>query len=242
MRITLVCCLALALVSSSCRKKTYEAFYKLEAQQSSLISNDGDDAYLSPEMDVVLAGLAAVPENAREKERADALLAKLTAEKQRVQAERAAPPPTPSEPAAPPPLIATVEPVKPAPVAAAEGPVDAGPPQPFAGMSEKAFLAAFGACFSSGPATTTQDGGAATGQVVKNDADCIKRFGTAGATTTFLFTSAGLIGKRTETTSETKKEVKPEPTAAPKPTEPPPEPQPVLRIMGAPQPVPPDAG
>jgi hypothetical protein len=206
MRVALLCCLGLAVLSSSCRKKTYAEFYKLETEQSSLISRDGDDAYLSPEMETIIAGLNAVPDNAREYERARELSSKLQIEQQRMRAEREAAVVKPTEVDTSPPVpmpAAVVVPVD-APVAAA---ADAGPSQPYGGMPEKDFVAAFGSCFRAGAAVPGEDGGAASTQVVIDRSDCTKRFGQAGATTSYIFGSAnGLQGKRTEIVTETKTE------------------------------------
>jgi len=241
MRVALLCCLGLAVLSSSCRKKTYTEFYKLEAEQSSLISRDGDDAYLTPELEAVIAGLNAVPENAREYERARELSSKLQLEQQRVRAERTAEVVKPAEvdTALPVPMPAAVVPVD-APVAAA---VDAGPSQPYGGMSEKDFVAAFGTCFRAGAAVPGLDGGSASTQVVIDRSDCTTRFGQDGATTSYVFGSAnGLQGKRTQIVTVRKTETSV--TTAPSP----PTPEAagsIYRVMGAPVPegyVGPDAG
>ena len=212
-----LCCLALTLSMTGCRPKTYQPFYALEADQSTLISREGDDAYVSPALEPILAGLDAVPENAREKARALELAARLRAEQSRVRLER-----VPKEKVAqgdpfegrlaPQPLKAAPPP-EPAPVAA--GPVDAGPPEPFAGMSEKDFVAKFGRCFAAGAPSTGDDGGAATTQVVIDDAACQKRFGQPGVKTSFVFTAAGLWGTRTQTQTRVETPEAPKPAPVP---------------------------
>lgn len=187
---------------ASCRKQSSEAFHRLDAEQSVLISRDGDDAYVSNEMDVIIAGLNGVPENALEKDRAVALSGKLRAEQRRVREERTpavvkAAPPQPAEPLrnlSPPEPVAPVTPPPPPDE-------DAGPPTaPFAGMEEKAFLALFGRCFSAGEATPGPDGRPAKTQVVVDGSDCLKKFGRPGATRTlYVFVDGRFQLVRTQT-------------------------------------------
>ena len=189
---------------SSCRKQSSEAFHKLDAQQSVLISRDGDDAYVSPEMDQIITGLNAVPENAIEKDRAVALTGKLRAEQRRVREEQAAAAAAAAapEPVAAPRPLANLSPPEPVePVAAPPPAVDAGrPSDPWAGMEEKEFLTLFGRCFSSDEAAKTPDGKAAKTFAVRDLSGC-ERHGQAGATKTlFLFVDGKLWGKRSVTT------------------------------------------
>lgn len=203
----------LAVVSSSCRKKTYAAYYQLDGQQSVLVARDGDAAYESPEMEQIIAGLNAVPDDAREKEQAIALVTKLNAERARVKAARDAivnttttgtsPAPTPS-PAFPPGETQLPPPTNnDAPAADA----DAGvvyPEKPVGGMSEADFVAAFGKCFGKGADSTTQDGQKATAQVLKSDSACVAKFapGTTNAEVVYLFVKDRLWGSRSTETRD----------------------------------------
>lgn len=205
MRAVLVVAALLAL--SSC-KRTYEPYYALEAAQSLLISRDGDDAYVSDEMDELIAGLRSVPNNAREKEKADALVKTLLAEQQRVRTERLPPPEPPKteDPLAALLRASAAESAREEQAAQATPPpvvpqvVDAGPPKaPFPGMDEAAFVSLFGGCFTPGPAAASSDGGAGTSQVVRDTPECRARFGAGTGRTTFLFGSNGLWATRTET-------------------------------------------
>ena len=81
--------LSLCLLLSGCRKKTAPEFYRLDGDYSVLVSREGDDAYGTPELTAIIAGLQAIPSDAVERPRAEALLAKIDAEAQRVKKERA---------------------------------------------------------------------------------------------------------------------------------------------------------
>jgi hypothetical protein len=188
------CVLSLA----ACRKQSSEAFHRLDAQQSVLISRDGDDAYVSSEMDAIIAGLNGVPDNALEKDRAVALAGKLRAEQRRVREERT-PPVVNATPQPPPEPLRNLFPPEPAaPVAAQPTPVeDAGPPQdPWAGMEEKEFLALFGRCFSPGDSATAPDGGVAKTHVVRDQQDCARHAQPGVTKTLFLFVDGKLWGTR----------------------------------------------
>lgn len=236
MRSALLLCLLAGLLSG-CPKKSSPEFYKLEADQSILVARDGDDAWVSPEMTGIVAGLTAIPDNAIEKPRAQALVAKIAAERARVTAERVEPPKGPQvDPFAgrlsPSGTTTEVEAVSPPPETT-EGDAGAEPLAPWARMEEKRFVALFGKCFASGPAAVTSDGGAATTQVLATSADCQKRFGAPNGVTSFLFTDKGLSEKIVETTVvidagtvTTPGRQPPTPDAGP----------PVLLIPGAPMP------
>ncbi len=212
MRHVLVC-LALSAALTGCHKKSSPEFYKLESEHAVLVAREGDDAYGTPQMAALVAGLQALPENSRELPRAQALLATIATEEARVAASKVRPPPVaavprPSPAAFPPP---TVEPL---PVADA-GVVDAGAvaDEPVAGMSEVDFGKRFASCFTGGPGLEIPDVGAATTQTLVARPDCEKRFGGSGAaTTSFLFVKGQLWGKRTATAQPA---AKPVPVSAP---------------------------
>ncbi len=223
-----------ALMLTGCRKKSSPEFFKLESEHSILVARDGDDAWLSPQMDSVLSGLQAIPEDAVEKPRAQALATKILAEQARLKAEQVKPPPSaPVDPfagrvlSAPPPPEQTPE--------TAEE-VDAGElaDQPWPGMQEQVFVTRFGACFSPGPKAVLPDGRAASAFVLSASPACQKQFGAAGAGVSYLFTDKGLWGKATETV------VIPDagPVLVPAKPAPPPEPAkpPIITIPGAPLP------
>ena len=207
MRVLLLLCVLEALALSGCRKKTSPEFYKLDSQQSVLLSRDGDDAYLTAEMASVIAGLQAIPEDAVEKDKATALATKLSAEQTRVQAERAvavAPKPEPVNPFANRESSISAE----TPPATAEGvpdaDEDAGPPpvvQPWPGMDEKTFVERYGTCFTAGDKTSLPDGKPATAYLLNGSAECQKQYGAPGTRFSYLFTAKGLWGKASETTS-----------------------------------------
>lgn len=232
----LMLCLVPALLLTGCRKKSSPEFFKLESDQSILVSRDGDDAWLSPQMDSVLSGLQAIPEEAIEKPRAQALATKIMAEQARLKAEaNKPPPPAPVDPFAGR-VPSAQAPPEPAPVdpEVAEA-VDAGqgPDQPWPGMQEQLFVTRFGSCFTPGPKAALPDGRPASAYVLSATAACQKQFGAGGAVVSFLFTDKGLWGKATETVQIR------DAGALVLPAGPAPAPQqgpPVLVIPGAPQP------
>ena len=240
MRVLLFLCVLEALVLSGCRKKTSPEFYKLDSQQSVLLSSDGDDAYLSAEMASIISGLQAIPDDAVEKDKATALATRLAAEQTRVKAERAvaaAPKPEPVNPFANRESSLTAE----SPPAAAEvvpdAEEDAGPPpvvQPWPGMDEKTFLERYGKCFTAGDKTSLPDGKPATAYLLNGSAECQKQYGAPGTRFSYLFTAKGLWGKASETTSvvDAGTLLVPGPPAAPAPLPGPP----IITTPGAPLP------
>ncbi len=222
---------------AGCRKKTAPEFFKLESQQSVLIAREGDDAYVSAEMDSIIGGLEAIPGDAREKPRAVDLVQRLSAEKARVAAERVPrpPPPPPADPfAGREPAPVAVDPAEPAP--AGEDVPDAGPSEPFTGMDEATFKRFFGTCFSPGPKTEIAKGTPATTQVLASNPDCQKRFGTPGGTTTYVFVDGGVAGKMVETYVVVDAGFREVTRPAAPPPPPPDAGPPILTIPGAPLP------
>ena len=154
MRASLLLCVLTFLLVSGCKKKSSPEFYRLESDQSVLVSRDGDDAWVSPEMAAIVTGLEGLAENVAEKPRALDLIAKINAEKARVLAERSqAPTPPPTvDPFAgrqfgePPPES---EPLPDAPTDL----VDAGlaAVEPWNGMPEPLFVTRYGTCFTMRP-------------------------------------------------------------------------------------------
>lgn len=181
--------LAGALVVSGC-KKQWAPFYQLDAEQQILVAREGEPGYLTEDMARIIAALEAVPANAREREQALALASKLKSEVARVKAEDDAARAKKARPVV----------LPPAPVAFIPPPVVAAPPpdagaaltEPYSGMTEAQFLAAFGTeCFRAGPPENGPDGGPATTQLVLDRSKCIERFGTPGRETRYLFYKNG---------------------------------------------------
>ena len=232
MRFVLSLCVV-ALLLTGCRKKSSPEFYKLEGAQDVLIDQRGDDAYVAPEMASIIAGLAAVPDDALEKPRAQALVTKLVAGAARVKAERTEPPKLPAVDPFPglAPYVAPVDPPPPAPV---EEVVDAGEAEPWAGMDEATFAKRYGTCFSKGPNTEVSRGVPATSQVLASSVDCQKRLGTPRGTTSYLFVDGGVWGKVVATYALLDAGARPQPP--PPPAAPPDAGEVFLTIPGAPLP------
>ncbi|MDP2275130.1 MAG: hypothetical protein Q8K32_30580 [Archangium sp.] len=233
--VVLLLCLVAALSLTACRKKSSPEFFKLESQQSILVSRDGDEAWSSPEMDAVLNGLQAIPEDAMEKPRAQALAARIVAEQTRLKAEQnRPPPPAPVNPFAD--RVPMAE--RPAPVPDPETPealegVDAGegPDQPWPGMAESLFVTRFGSCFAPGPKAVLPDARPASAYVLAASPACQKQFGPGKIS--FLFTDKGLWGKATETLEIRDAGI----IVLPAPPAPPPPPLPtIITVPGAPLP------
>lgn len=203
MRLVPVVLILLALCGAGCSKKSSKEFHRLAADQEILVTREGDEAWASPEMDAIAAGLTTVPPDALEKERAIALVAKIAAEKARVLAEREANKPPPRPVVAPPEFARPTEEASPPPTDPPEDqPVDAGRIllEPEQGMSEAEFTKLFGSCFSKGPVNKLSSGADATSvQVLASTPACQKRFGTgmANGQTLFLFGPKGLVEKAT---------------------------------------------
>lgn len=185
---------------SACGKKTYKRFYELDARQSVLIASQGDSAYELPEMDDLIIDLEAVPENAREKDRAIALVTKLKAERARVKAETALAE-TPINPTSPTPPSSPSTVDRPLASPRPAGTVDAGPPEPYAGMSLDDFRAQFGACFQTVDPIAQPDGSKAAAELLLSSTECQARFHGAGDKTFFLFKDDKLFATRSETLS-----------------------------------------
>lgn len=206
-------CLAL-MIASGCQKQSAPEFYKLESQATILIDGEGDDAWLSAQMEELAAGLQKIPPDAIEGPRAAALLARINAERGRLLALRAKPrevsavgSPSPSFPS-PAAAVASAEPAE---------PIDAGPasePMPTPGMPEVDFVKLFGACFTKGAPLTLQ-GKQATSQVVTNSTSCVKRFGGGEGQVSYLFADGKFAGTRTTVRQTTQL-----PPLPPKPVEP----------------------
>lgn len=190
-----------ALSASSCRKKTWAEFYQLDGQQSVLVARDGEGAYESEDMDRIIAALQAAPENARERDQAVALAAKLTAERDRLKAARAALQNTVVTGTSPT-FVPSLPTPRNDPSPTENAPVEdagTGPSTPQVGMTEAEFVAAFGKCFSSGPAVSTPDNKTAPSQKLNDDPKCRALHAPAEKAETevlFVFAGGKLSGTR----------------------------------------------
>lgn len=203
MRLFALVSLAALVALTGCRKKSAPEYYGWESNHSILVSRDGDEAYSSADMDAVVAGLQAIPADTVEGPKAAALLAKIAAERARIQAEA-------QEAAAPaakewvPPTIVASE-VKP-PTGEAPSVRDAGPPAaPWAGMSTAELIKYFGSCMKAGDKVTVPGLGEAETYVVQKTGDCEKKYGSnqPDTDTLFLFVKDRLTGQRTQTKTTT---------------------------------------
>lgn len=189
--------LALALViagTSGCRKKSYKAFYDAERSYRVLVAQEGDDAFLTSEMEQVLVVLRAVPPGAPEEAKAQALVTSIEQERARITAERAQEAAAKAEGAAPPTQadFGTPSAIESPPAAAVEA-VPAGPGTPQPGMDETEFKRQFAACVT-GPEVIELPTGKHPAYTGADDERCRKRLGTS-ATTKFFFINNKLAGR-----------------------------------------------
>lgn len=198
MRVFLLVILAL----SGCKKSSKE-FYEGQRRYDVLVAREGDDAFLTAEMGEVSQALSAVPSNAIEKPKADALVAKIASERARIEAARAAdaraqaaaeaaaqnPPAFPVGMGTRPP-----EPPKEVAVVAA---VDAGAaePFPFGGMSLAEFRKQFGSCVR-GETTFDRGGELVPAFPVVESAECERRM-KAPPGSLMIFVGGKLMGTAT---------------------------------------------
>lgn len=196
--LALLCLGALAL--AGCRKKTAPEYYGWESNYSILVARDGDDAYASPDMDAIVAGLAKIPADTLEGPKAAALSAKIAGERARIAAEKEAATPPPTKEWVPPATTTTAV-VKPPD----KPPEDAGAPTaPWAGMAKAEFVALFGACMKEGKKANVPGLGEVETYVVQKTGDCEKKYGSnqPDTDTVFLFAKDRLAGQRYETKTQ----------------------------------------
>lgn len=189
----------LVLSAAGCRKKSAPEVYRLEGDVEVLVTREGDPAWESEEMAAVERQLGAIPADVVEAPRAQALLAKIQTQRARVKAEREALEAKPPE-LAPPPRDDSPSLGAGAGEAPSGDEVDAGSPvaAPTLGMSESAFLAAFGSCFKAGPAVEVPDAGRGSSHVVLGKPECEARFGEKGSIVAWVFVDGKLSGRRFE--------------------------------------------
>lgn len=191
------------LAVSGCRKKMAPEFYELESNYSIMVARDGDDAYASPDMDAVLAGLQKIPADTVEGPKAAALVATITAEKARVAreakeaADALAAAARPPEPPAPGPSLFPPPPSEPTPA------VDAGPgapPKPYQGMPMEEFQKYYGECFEAGPAKTIPGNPEGVSLRVKDSRTCRAQYNAVDPRTSVfaVFVNGRFVGQLTE--------------------------------------------
>lgn len=136
---------AAGLSLGACRRPTNSLEYvEASGLHDQLVYEDGDDAYLSPEMTQAEELLAKVPSDSLDAQAAQELLAKIRSERARVKKEReeadqgAAGGPTRDD---------WGREEAPAPEAAKEEVADGGPAHPTQGMALAEFKQRFGSCF-----------------------------------------------------------------------------------------------
>lgn len=195
----------LALLVSGCGKKSSKEYFEAQRRYESLVTQEGEDAYLTVEMKQISEALAAVPTRALEYERAQALVAKITTERARLEQERAAaarvptnddPPTMPSVP----PSLLTKQEVQGAVLDEADaGLVDE---LPVAGMLEALFKEKYRSCIT-GPEQLPLEGqGLVPAYKVDESSACMKKLGVA-APTRFFFIKGGLAGRVSSTVTRT---------------------------------------
>ncbi len=223
--------LSVCLLLSGCRKKSAREYYRLESDYSVLVSRDGDAAYDEPELATIVDGLNAIPTDALERPKAEALLATIAAETLRAHKDRPAPPPVAAPTGNADALFAGLQQQRQDQAAAVAAALDASVKytEPVKGMSEADFVKAFGDCFEKGENTTLPDGVLASSQRVKDLTMCQTKWGNA----LWVFGAQGLIGKLVNTaaaSSSTETRV----VDAGKPAPPAPPPETGIQIPGKP--------
>lgn len=204
MRTTALFLLALLSVTTlgGCKKSSKE-YFEAQRRFDSLTAQEGDDAYLLPEMEEVSQMLSAVPTRAFEYDRAQALLARISTEKARIAQERASA--AGVKPAGEPEAPDFRRPAVALPSAAAVDPFDGGEPElvPTGGMPEALFKEQFGDCVS-GPQTIKVDGqGEVPAYQVNETPPCFKRLRVDGPSR-FFFVNGALAGRLSSTKTVTR--------------------------------------
>lgn len=195
--------LACGVLASACGKKSSREFFEAQRQYESLVTQQGEDAYLTAEMEQVSSALAAVPARALEYEKAQELVAKIAAERGRIERERAEA--ARAEVALKPETMPEMPPSLLGPPPGAEKPAQAAGPvdeTPTAGMPEATFREQYAACIGARELMPVAGVGEVPAYPVKDSAECQKRMGVTGQTR-FFFVNGGLAGRASKETTRT---------------------------------------
>lgn len=198
--------IALALLMPGCGKKSSKEYFEAQRSYETLVNQGGEDAYLTAEMAQVSAVLAAVPKRAVEYELAQALVAKIAAERTRLEAERAAVARVDEAAAGdrglgvnmPPSLL----PTQVAGVALEESDGGPGDDAPTAGMLEALFKEKYAGCVSGPEPLAIPGEGDVPAYRVNDGAACMKKLGVT-APSRFFFIKGSLAGRASSTTTRT---------------------------------------
>ncbi len=189
----LVLCVIVFL--AGCGKKTAKEFYPAKGRYDVLVAREGDDAWLTDEMDALSKVFAAIPPRAIESPQAQALVETIAKERARVTAERAeaaraaAEQPAPEAPVFDAPAAAeTVQPATPAAPGAAEE-----DDSPQGGMPLADFRSKYASCVVD-KGLIEVNGAKSPGFAVSDSPACLKQL-KAPAGTTFFFTNERLAGR-----------------------------------------------
>ncbi len=187
----------LVVATLGCGKKSSKEYFDARRAYDQLVDQEGDDAYLLPEMMQVSNALAAVPERAIEYPMAQKLVATIAAEKARVEKERAELEHIVTAKPLEKQGLPTGEPLPKPPTEPNTAAIDA-PPE--GGMTEALFKEKFGSCVT-GPAPISLQGqGQVPAYTSLNSADCFKRLGITQVAK-FFFINGALAGRSTTTTT-----------------------------------------
>jgi len=156
---------------AACRRTSGPSLEFVEASglHDRLVLNQGDAAYSDPQMGQVETLLKQVPQDSPDSPAAQELLAKIAAERTRIEEEAAAAAAVQAEP--PEPVFDEEDEEEEAAEAAAEPP-DAGYSQPAVGMTLSEFQQKFSRCFQTGPQVMLSGVGMRDSWVMKDIANC----------------------------------------------------------------------
>ena len=197
----------LALLSSGCGKKSSKEYFEAQRRYESMITQEGEDAYLTVEMKQISDALAAVPSRALEYERAQALVAKISKERARLEQERAAvakvltndaPAVMPNIP----PSILTKQEARGGVLEEADAGAGAGDEAPTAGMLEALFKEKYRSCISGPEQLPIEGQGLVPAYKIDESSACMKKLGVS-APTKFFFIKGGLAGRVSSTVTRT---------------------------------------
>lgn len=194
--------MVVVLGGAGCRKKTAPQFYDLESKYSVNVARDGEDAYSTPEMDAIVAGLSAIGDDTVEGPKAKKLLATISGERDRLKKEKAE-----AQKAIQTTVIPTLTLESPKNTGTASAPVvdavDAGKPsEPYGNMSLTEFKAVFGLCMNDlGTIDLGSKPGKGQGFTNQDSAQCKAQLHLDDATkVTYVFVDERLTERKVERT------------------------------------------